>query len=95
MPKELRITAVIIVPDGIFEEAAAIAATQPVVKAFRDALIAAVGVENVRHDVELVTPRPRGVKDEPIAPVRGAAHAAALVREVPGHKARHDDLDAA
>ena len=60
MPKELRVTAIITVPDGVFEEAAAIAAAQPAVLAFQAALAEAVGADNVRQDIELVTPRPRG-----------------------------------
>jgi hypothetical protein len=62
MPKELRVTAVITVPDGVFEEAAAIAAAQPDVLEFQSALADAVGADNVRQDIELVTPRPRGAQ---------------------------------
>ena len=59
MPQELRISAVVTVPDGVFESARVIFAADHCVKAFQDKLTEAVGADNVRHDVDLVTPRAR------------------------------------
>lgn len=53
MPKELRISAVVTLPDDIFEEAAALVAAKPML----DKLIADFPAARVKHEV--VTPKPR------------------------------------
>ena len=60
MPKELRISAVIEIPDDIWRQTDALAAVKPAVEAFHAAVQAAGG----RLDAELVTPKPRGDKGD-------------------------------
>jgi hypothetical protein len=58
MPRELRISAVVTLPDGVFEEARAIVDARPILQqileAFPDAAIT----------FEIVTPKPRSAKPE-------------------------------
>ena len=88
MPKELRITTIITIPDGVFEEAVAIAKAEPFITAFHAALLDVVADDALRHDVELVTPRPRGAKDDAEGPSRGSNRAIAAATEIPGVKSR-------
>ncbi len=56
MPKELRISATVEVPDDIWAQTDKLAAAKPVVEAFTEAVTQLGG----KVDVELVVPRPRG-----------------------------------
>lgn len=60
MPKELRISAVIEIPDDIWRQTDALAAVKPAVESFAAAVQAAGG----RVDAELVTPKPRADKGD-------------------------------
>lgn len=63
MPKELRISAVIEVPDDIWEQADKMAAAKPIVAEFT----AAVEKMGGKVEAELVTPKPRADKGDPAA----------------------------
>ena len=63
MPKELRISAVVEVPDDIFAGADKLASARPFVEAFREAVEAIGGEVNV----DLVVPRPRADKGDAAA----------------------------
>lgn len=58
MAKELRISAVVEVPDDIWGQTDKLAAAQPVVQAFTEAVEKLGG----KVEAELVTPKPRGDK---------------------------------
>lgn len=60
MPRELRISATVEVPDDIWAQTDKLAAAKPVVEAFTESLEKLGG----RVEVELVTPKPRGAKGE-------------------------------
>lgn len=60
MPKELRISAVVEVPDDIWQQADKLSDAKPVVGAFREAIEKMGG----KVDVDLVVPRPRAEKGE-------------------------------
>lgn len=57
MPKELRVCAVVEVPDEIWAQTDKLAAAKPVVEAFTEAVEKLGG----RVELELVVPRPRTV----------------------------------
>jgi hypothetical protein len=61
LPKELRISAVVEVPDDIWQQADKLSAAKPIVEAFAEA------VEKLGGKVEfdLVTPKPRADKGDP------------------------------
>lgn len=63
MPKELRISAIIEVPDDIWGQTDKLAGAKPVVEAFTKAVEELGG----RVDAELVTPKPRGERGDPVA----------------------------
>lgn len=63
MPKELRISATLEVPDDIWGQTDALAAAQPVVVAFTEAIKKLGG----SVDAELVAPRVRGDKGDAAA----------------------------
>jgi hypothetical protein len=64
MPKELRISAVVEVPDDIWAQTDKLSTAKPVVEAFTEAMTKMGG----KVDVELVAPRPRGAdKGDPAA----------------------------
>lgn len=58
MPRELRISAVIRLPDDPFDEAEALVRHRPAIDEFKEAIGEAGEVE-----VEIVAPRPRGMKE--------------------------------
>lgn len=61
--KELRISAILEVPDDIWAQTDMLAGIKPAVEAFSDALKAAGG----EIEVSLVTPKPRAEKGDPAA----------------------------
>lgn len=63
MPKELRISAIIEVPDDIWEQADKMAAAKPIVAEFT----AAVERLGGKVEAELVVPRPRTDKGDPVS----------------------------
>jgi hypothetical protein len=63
VPKELRISAVVEVPDDIWQQADTLSAAKPVVEAFTEAVQKMGG----RVEAELVTPKPRADKGDPAA----------------------------
>lgn len=63
MPRELRIWAIVEVPDEIWAQTDKLADAKPVVQAFREAMELIGGVVTV----DLVTPKPRGEKGDPAA----------------------------
>ena len=58
MPRELRIFAVVTLPDGVFEEAQAIVDAKPIMEAIQREYEAA------QITFEIVTPKPRGGKTD-------------------------------
>lgn len=56
MPKELRISATIEVPDDIWGQTDKLAAAKPVVEAFKEAIEQMGG----KLEIDLVVPRPKG-----------------------------------
>lgn len=63
MPKELRISAVVEVPDDIWSQADTLSAAKPIVEAFTEA----VGKLGGKVEAELVTPKPRTDKGDAAA----------------------------
>lgn len=64
MPRELRVTATVVLPDGTFEEAAALVALQPIVETFRAGLTAlSGGSEEIHVAFDMSVVRPRGDKE--------------------------------
>ena len=63
MPKELRISAVVEVPDDIWQQADKLSDAKPVVGAFREAIEKMGG----KVETELVVPRPRVDKGDAAA----------------------------
>ena len=59
MPRELRVSAVLPIPDDIFEQADALHAARPILATLKEQVEALGG--NVSH--ELVTPKPRTAKE--------------------------------
>lgn len=62
MPRELRISAVVTLPDGLFEAAAAIVHAKPFMESIREKF------PDVAVTFEIVTPKPRGSKQDASAP---------------------------
>ena len=62
MAKELRISAVIEVPDDIWAQADTLSAAKPIVETFTSALASIGG----KVEAELVTPKPRADKGDPV-----------------------------
>ena len=62
MPRELRISAVVTLPDGLFEEAAAIVDAKPFMDSLNEKF------PEVAVTFEIVTPKPRGSKQDSSAP---------------------------
>lgn len=64
MLRELRVTATAVLPDGMFEEAAALVALQPIVETFR-ACLEALSDKNVTEEIhfDMLIVRPRGEKE--------------------------------
>lgn len=60
MPKELRISAVVEVPDDIWEQADTRSTAKPIVEQFKASLAAIGG----KVEAELVTPKPRADKGD-------------------------------
>lgn len=58
MPRELRISAVVTLPDGLFEEAAAIVDAKPFMEFISEKF------PDVAVTFEIVTPKPRAAKGE-------------------------------
>lgn len=56
MPRELRISAVVTLPDGVFEEARAIVDAKPILDRLNTEF------EGAAVSFEIVTPKPRGAK---------------------------------
>lgn len=56
MPKELRISAIITLPDGVFAEAAALCEAKPILDRLTTEF------EEAAITYEVVTPKPRGEK---------------------------------
>lgn len=74
MARELRVSAIIPLPDGVFEEADILAAARPIVSK----LEADVATLKGAVEFEVVTPKPRAAKvDEAVLPLRAAQQAAA------------------
>lgn len=69
MPRELRISAVIEVPDDIWAQADRLGEAKPVVAAFTEAVERMGG----KVEVELVVPRPRSASDKGDAAAQYAA----------------------
>lgn len=66
MPRELRISAVITLPDDKWQEAAALVEAKPLLDRLR------TDFPNATIEDEIVTPKPRGAKaDEPIVMQQG------------------------
>jgi hypothetical protein len=63
MPREFRLNLTVTLPDGDFEEAEALVAIKPTVDAFQETL-AKVMPSGVSLTYGVVTPKPRGAKDE-------------------------------
>jgi hypothetical protein len=64
MPRELRVNATVVLPDGTFEEAAALVALKPIVETFKAGLTACGSMDwevGVTFDMAVV--RPRGEKE--------------------------------
>lgn len=59
MPRELRISAVVTLPDGVFEEAEALVNARPMITRLQ----ADYG-DNAAITFEIVTPKPRGSKPD-------------------------------
>lgn len=64
MARELRVNMTIPLPDGVFEEADVLAKAKPIV----DELTARAGELAGVVEFEVVTPKPRGAKEEAPAP---------------------------
>ena len=58
MPRELRISAVVTLPDGVFEEARAIVDAKPILEQIQEAF------QDAAITFEIVTPKPRAPKAE-------------------------------
>ena len=71
MPKELRISATITVPDDAFEQATLLGKIEPAKHTFADALTKAVG-SAVTVDARVVNPSVRKPKSEPAQHIRAA-----------------------
>lgn len=75
MARELRVSIAVPLPEGIFEEADLVSKTRSVVTVLQED-IANLGVKGAVVEVDIVTPKPRGAKDE-TPPVRGLTAAEA------------------
>lgn len=70
MPRELRVNATVVLPDGTFEEAAALVALQPIVETFQRGLASFNEInEEIQVTFDMAVVRPRGEKE----PANGAA----------------------
>lgn len=58
MPRELRISAVVTLPDGVFEEAEALVNARPILDRMK------VEFDDAAITFEIVTPKPRGSKPD-------------------------------
>lgn len=76
MPKELRITITVKLPDEMFAEADMLVAAKKPVKELAEHLIAACGEKAVTVDYGTVAPKPRGKAKDVAAPAPrlGARH---------------------
>jgi hypothetical protein len=75
MPRELRISATVSLPEGVFDEAAVLSAAKPVVDGFSDEIRKLGGVV----EIEVVVPKPRGAKDAPVLPLIGDGRSVAAI----------------
>jgi hypothetical protein len=70
MPRELRVTATVVLPDGTFERAAALVALKPIVETFKAGLTAlSSGNEETHVAFEMSVVRPRGEKEPAVAAI--------------------------
>lgn len=69
MARELRVSATVPLPDGVFEEADVLAKARPIV----DRLKSEVAELGGAVEFEIVVPRPRTKAEEPALPLRAAA----------------------